>query len=557
MQFKQTLVRLTFLLFPCVVFSQTTYIPIGSKDNIFIERMEIKAQTDSVLNFSKTRPYSRKEFITHIGRLDSALYTSRSDQYNMHSLMADNLEWAMGNRNEYLSKRPWGKHFYQTPATLFEVHEPDFFLAVNPIIQLGTGKENNINEQLFLNIRGVELRGRIANKIGFYTFFTENQERDPAYVRQWENRFKAVPGEGYYKNFKGTGYDYIDARGYFTFNIAKYINAVFGYDKNFIGNGYRSLFLSDFSNNALFLKLNTRIWKINYQNLFMELTAAEPRSSDRLLGKKYAALQHLDVGVTKWLNIGLFEGVVFGRKDHFDFTYLNPIIFYRSIEQQNGSPDNAMVGFDAKANIAHKFQFYGQLLFDEFVLSELKSGKGWWGNKYGIQIGAKYIDAFSISNLDLQIELNRVRPFTYTHEDSVAEYSHYNQPLAHPLGANFQEMIGIARYQPAPKWRIEAKAIYYYQGRDTGSSNFGSNIFLPDKPPFRSKDYGFYIGTGVKAKTLYSSLLLSYEWRQNLFIEANAVYRKQNSIYNQLNMPGEWILSAGIRWNMQRRQFDF
>ena len=53
---------------------------------------------------------------------------------------------------------------------------------------------------------------------------------------------------------------------------AKYLDFQFGYDKNFIGNGYRSLFLSDFGNSYLFLKINTRIWKFNYLNLFMELT---------------------------------------------------------------------------------------------------------------------------------------------------------------------------------------------------------------------------------------------------------------------------------------------
>ena len=166
---------------------------------------------------------------------------------------------------------------------------------------------------------------------------------------------------------------------------------------------------------------------------------------------------------------------------------------------------------------------------------EIKANRGWWANKYGIQLGAKYIDAFNISNLDLQVEMNRVRPFTYSHDDSISNYTHYNQPLAHPLGANFQEVIGIARYQPAPKWLVEAKAIYYYQGKDTGSTSYGSNIFLPDELPYRTMDYGFYVGSGVKTKVFYSSLLLSYELRQNLFIEANGIYRKQILKFIEIN----------------------
>jgi hypothetical protein len=554
MQFKQTLLRASILLAPIVAKSQTTYLPQDAKENIIIERLEIKNGTDSVLNFSKTKPYSRKQFISRIGRMDSSMALSKVDQYNLYSAMVSNLEWATGERTDYLSKKPIAKHFYETPANFYEVNTQDFFLAVNPVFQYVVAKEKNNDEHLFLNTRGITLRGRIANKVGFAAYVTDNQERVPTYVKHFITDRKAVPGEGYYKAFKGTGYDYFDARGHFSFNAAKYIDITFGYDKNFIGNGYRSLFLSDFSSSALFLKLNTRIWKLNYQNLFMELNATEPRGGDRLLGKKYAVMHHLDFAATKWLNIGLFEGIIFGRKDRFEFTYLNPVIFFRSIERQNGSVDNAVFGLDAKANIARRFQLYGQLMLDEFKLSEIRNDRGWWGNKWALQAGAKYIDVFGIKNLDLQIESNRVRPFTYSHDDSVANYTHYNQPLAHPLGANFQEWISIVRYQPAPKWLLQAKGIYYVQGRDTSNTTSnGSNIFLPNNPPYRKNNYGYDLGSGQRTKVGLASFLFSYELRQNLFLEGNALYRKESSIESK----NTWILSAGIRWNMHRREFDF
>ncbi len=546
------------LFFPFTTFSQTTYLPLGSEESILIERLEIKAQKDSVLNFSKTKPYSRETITQKLtdGSLDDIIHQSKVDEYNYRRYLVNNLEWVKGDLSTYKSKHPWGKTFYQTPGSFYEVHSKDFDLAVNPVLQFQFSKENNNNETLFQNTRGVDVRGRIANKIGFYSYITDNQERDPLYVQQWVSKYKAVPGEGYYKSFKKTGYDYFDARGYFTFGVTKYIDVQFGYDKNFIGNGYRSLFLSDFSNNTLFLKLNTRIWKINYQNLFMELNATEPRGADRLLKKKYAVMHHLDVDLTKSLNIGLFEGIIFGRPDHFEFGYLNPIIFYRSIEQQNGSFDNSLVGLDAKWNVKHAVQLYGQLLLDEFVLSEIKRNRGSWVNKWGIQAGIKYIDAFKIKNLDLQLESNRVRPFTYSHVDSVSNYTHYNQPLAHPLGANFQEFIGIARYQPAPKWLLEGKLFYWKQGIDSSNTvSYGSNIFLPYT--FRSRDYGFHIGEDVyQAKTFIASFLLSYELRQNLFIDLSAFYRKYDVAATSTSNKTT-VISIGIRLNAARRQFEF
>ena len=562
MQFKQTLVRLLSIFLSITGAAQTTYLPQGDKAAILAERWEIKAGTDSAFNFSKTKPFSRKHLVNAVNgyvNRNGVGTLSKVDAYNLSSLYMNNLEYLTAEEQvKYRSKKPIFKNFYTSPANLFEVHVKDFDLVVNPVFQYTFSKESDNDQDLFLNTRGVNVRGRIANKIGFAAYITDNQERDPLYVQQFITHRTAVPGAGFYKPFKAAGgVDYFDARGYFTFNVTKYIDVQFGYDKNFIGNGQRSLFLSDFSNNTLFLKLNTRIWKLNYQNLFMELHSSEIPGGDQLLPKKYAAMHHLDMAITKWLNIGLFEGVIFGREDHFEFGYLNPIIFYRSIEQQNGSFDNAIVGLDFKANIAKRVQAYGQFSLDEFVLSEVTSNSGWWGNKWGIQLGAKYIDAFNIKNLDLQLEHNRVRPFTYSHGDSVANYTHYNQPLSHPLMANFQELIGVARYQPAPKWLAMGKIIWHQQGRDSSAVNYGSNIFLPNTPPYRTSDYGFNIGSGWKTNVLYASFLLSYELKQNMFLELNAIVRRQETVTAPITSSNSSIISFSFRWNMHRRDFEF
>ena len=569
MQFKQSYPHplkgclctlLLLIFFSSQIFAQSTYLNQGAKENILIERLEILGQKDSILNFSKARPLNRLQIVRGASSFKQnypAVTFSKTDEHNLRSLYLNNIEYLPdGQRDSIKSRKPIGR-FYRTPANLYEVHVKDFDLVINPIIQVQYMKESDNDESLFLNSRGVGIRGRIANKIGFAASIIDNQERDPLYVQRWEDKYQSVPGAGYYKNFKGTGFDFFDARGYFTFNVTKYIDVAFGYDRNFIGNGYRSLFLSDFSNNTLFLKLNTRIWKFNYQNLFMELHQTEPRGPDRLLRKKYAVFHHLDVNVTKKLNIGLFEGVMFGRSNRFEFGYLNPVIFYRSIEQQNGSFDNSVAGIDFKLNMLKQVQLYGQFLLDEFNLSEIRKNDGWWANKWGLQLGAKYINAFGIKNLDLQLEHNRVRPFTYSHRDSIANYTHYNQPLAHPLGANFSEMIGILRYQPAPRWTVLAKAMYSKQGQDTGSRSFGSNIFLPNIPPYRQGDRGYEIVSGIESKTTFVSLLLSYELKENLFIEASLTNRKYDVPAVSAMSASSTIVSFGIRWNMYRRSFEF
>lgn len=573
MQIIKSFVKLFVFICPAFAAAQSTYLLQGSKDAHFVERMEIKQKTNTDLNFSTLRPFNRKAIVRQTEFLDSArlgytdsltgvdkykewtdLDLTPIDEYNLRSFLMNNSEWATGKTDDFYSKKPLLKAFYKTKANFLEAKSNNFFIAVNPVIQFHQAKETGFDQSIFLNSRGVTARGLIGNKIGFSTFLTDNQERGPQFFQQQVNTYKAVPGVGFYKPFKKTGVDYFDARGYITFNAAKFVDIQFGYDKNFIGNGYRSLYLSDWGNSYLFLKLNTRVWKFNYQNLFMELMPQFKKSGDTLLDRKYAAIHHLSMNVTKWLNIGVFEGVVFGRKNHFDFQYLNPIIFYRHIEGTVGSPDNAIAGLDFKANVAHRVQFYGQVLFDEFILSEIKNNPTSWVNKWGIQLGLKYIDAFGVRNLDIQLETNRVRPYTYSHKDTVANYTHYNQPLAHPLGANFQEMLAIVRYQPAPKWFILAKGIYYYQGLDSAGRNFGANPLK--QYTTRPRENGFKIGSGSKATCLNALLQVSYEWKENLFFDLSFQYRK----YTIDKIPGEnntKLITAGIRLNMFKREYDF
>lgn len=546
-------------MFPAALWAQSSQLPQGNPQEELLERMEIKLQRQPDLNLLGSRGIDRQSAVAAALYADSlqqsgGIVLSAVDKFNIQQLLMNNSEWYQGDRSGFAGKRPIWNTFYRTRANLLEVNQKDFFLALNPVLQQQQSSEADNNERVFLNSKGLRFRGLIAGKLGFDAYLTDNQERGPVFVQDWIADHRAVPGAGFNKSFKRTARDYFDGRGSVYFTAAKYLHFQFGYDKNFIGNGYRSLFLSDFSNSYLFLKINTRIWKLNYENLFMELTPTYVRgSSDNLLDKKYAAMHHLSLNVAPWLNLGVFEAVIFGRKNHFDFTYLNPIIFLRIAEQQNGSSDNAVVGFDYKANIAKRLQLYGQFMLDEFVLKEMRAGNGWWGNKFGVQVGGKYVDFLGIKNLDAQAELNLARPFTYTHYDSVSNYSHYNQPLAHPLGANFIEAIGILRYQPAPKWTTSARLILWKQGVDTLNSNVGSDIFMLNTT--RMGDYGYSLPSGPLSKGINAQWLVSYQALPNLFLDCSVLLRRLNA--NVIPDQKTSMFTIGIRMNTFRREYDY
>jgi hypothetical protein len=534
--------------------AQSTYFQQGTNDNILMDRMEIKLGTNPDLNINTMKPFNRKRMADVVMQFDSlhkngSMPLSVVDEYNIQNFYRNNIEYAPADA-DVTSKKPIWKEFYKSKANLLEIKNNDFFFVLNPVIYYNQSKQGDNSQNLFTNTRGIIARGNIGNKISFYTFLTDNQERSPVFIQNYTAAWKAVPGVGFYKNFGpsgGGGVDYWDARGGITFNASKYIDLQFAFDKNFIGNGYRSLLLSDFSNSMLFLKINTRIWKLQYTNLFMELYPQFGRRSEVLLDRKFAAMHTLSFNATKWLSIGLFEGIVYGRRNAIDLSYLNPIIFLRAIEANNGSPDNALVGMNVKANIKKTLQVYGQLMFDEFVLSDLKNNTGNWRNKNGWQLGVKYIDAFGIKNLDLQIEANRMRPFAYTHFDSVSNYTHYNQPLAHPLGANFQEFILLARYQPIPRLLLNARLVSYRQGSE------GSNIFEDYRN--RTRDEGYFVGGSVATDVVNLNMNASYELYPNIYIDGGAMLRSTK--VGGVTQPSDNVFSVGLRMNVMSRQFDF
>ena len=355
------------------------------------------------------------------------------------------------------------------------------------------------------------------------------------------------------------GVDYLVAQGYVGVDLMKdHIGIQFGHGQNFIGDGHRSLFLSDYSTNYFYLKLNTRVWKIHYQSIFAQLIqnyGQAQRAFDFALPKKYMAAHHLSINILKNLNIGLFEGVIFSRGGAFDLQYLNPIIFYRAVEQAVGSPDNVVIGLNWKWNFLKRFSFYGQFLLDELSVGDLlRLGGDWWGNKFALQAGLKYIDVFGLDHLDLQVEFNMSRPYTYSFRDSTANYTHYNQPLAHPLGANFFEWIGILNYQPFPRMNIRAQVNFAIYGQDTLGSNWGTNPSIGYNS--RMQELNNQIAQGVKTNLLILQLHWSYQLRHNMYADLQFMYRREDAVLDAFD-NNTIMLGLGFRWNISEKMQDW
>ena len=473
---------------------------------------------------------------------------------------------SLGDPRYFQTAQPVLGVFYRTPANYYEVNSDYFYIRANPILNFQVSKGSGAgNGLLVYNQRGIEIRGGVDDRIYFYSNITDTQASFPDYVNQYVNKFGALPGNGLVKNYDSklfgikNGYDYLNGQAYIGFNITQHVGLQFGHGRNFIGNGYRSLLLSDFSHNYLYLKLNWQLGPIRYQNIFAELEASSKREvpGDKILPKKYIAAHYLGFPLFGKLQAGFYEVTVFNRKadEQYELNYLNPVILYRTVEHFIGSPDNVLVGFDVKANLLRRFQVYGQLVLDEFKFEEYFKAPGWWAKKYGVQAGVKYVDAFGVSHLDLQAEANTVRPYTFSHYDTLGpSYSHYNQALAHPLGANFKEVLFLVRYQPFEKWTLDGRLIRSKYGEDPAGQNWGGNVLLPNNT--RVQDYNNETGQGIGTNTTLLGIDLGFEVWHNVYFELNYFYRKKDSAIPALSSTDSYF-GGGVRINVGKMRMDF
>jgi len=391
-----------------------------------------------------------------------------------------------------------------------------FGLELDPIYHSVAryGTKSGFTTELYTGVRGDVLLGK--NFVGHFSL-RGGAFRPVAHVNEFMNKWNVNPGVG---SFNRNGYfrSFFDPSGYLSYSPSKHFNVQAGYDKLFIGNGYRSLFLSDNAEQAMFLKLDTRFWRIRYVNIFANFKDIRQGAIPNKLG----TFHYLSLNIAKRFNVGFFESIVWQGADStgargFEPNYINPIIFYRPIEFSLNSPDNAYMGFEFRYRIGKNNHLYGQLVLDEFLMGEVFKKltakgdttipTGFWGNKQGFQVGIKGYNLFWIKGLYYQTEFNWVRPFTYTHVTIEQNYGHYNQSLAHPMGANFMESVSVLRYH-RKNWLLEAKFIWANYGLDTGSVSYGQDIYRSYLD--RVGEYGHEMVQGLNTKLYLTQIRAEY-----------------------------------------------
>lgn len=472
------------------------------------------------------------------------------------------------NKSSWGGRKLWNEN-------LVEIRGENYWFTLNPILDLQIGKDTESKlSKTFVNTRGIQFQGELGNSISFSTSIYETQAQFADYYNQYARSLKPsggnpaiVPGIGIAKQFKKESFDIPMAEGYLKYKASNFINLQLGYGRNFIGDGYRSLLQSDATSPYPYLKMNTKFWKIKYTNTYMWLKDVRPEETvDGTYATKYMASHYLSYNVSKKLNIGLFENVVWANTNNrgFDVNFVNPIIFYRAVEFSSSSKSgNAVLGASAKYKWNNQVNLYGQFILDEFAIGDVKEANKSWRNKYGYQIGAKYYDAFKIKNLQLQVEYNRIRPYVYSHSNPLTNYAHNNQSMGHAWGANFSELLLIARYN---KERYFGEVVFTLGKRGfdfntpTNSFNYGGAIYesYNDNRPF---DKNVIVGQGNTTDVLIANAKVGYlvNPASNLKVFGTVLYRNFDPMSESattFKSNTTWF-SVGIRSDLFNWYLDY
>jgi hypothetical protein len=442
----------------------------------------------------------------------------------------------------------WARKLKQ--ESLLLVDSANFKLALDPLFYFEAGQDSKHSDSLYYtNTRGVLIRGSIGNDFAFESTFLENQAVMVDYLSSFVRAWEVVPGQGRVKKFKNNGYDFANASGVITYSPFKHLNFMTGSGKLFVGNGYRSLLLSDNAFNYPYFKVNFHSKKFSYTAAWASMQVIKNgrftfnKLSEPIFTKKAFTFQYFSYRPIKRVEIGFYQAVMWKAQQpgntSFDFNILNPVIFAHTAQYNFDNNNNVMLGANLNVKITSSINLYGQVMLDDIS-----------NNKIGIQGGLKYFDVAGIKNLYVQGEFNQVSAYSYSLPIAYQSFSHYNQALAHPMGANFTEIVGILNYR-FKDFFASAKINLIDYGKDQFGYYAGNTIirdYLPSDVQANTMQ--------IKATTQIIDLKLGYlvNRASNLNIALGAMLRNHSSNINPLQTNYMYV---SIGTTITNKYYDF
>ncbi|MBN2668903.1 MAG: hypothetical protein JXR60_06725 [Bacteroidales bacterium] len=491
-------------------YAQSELLPLNNNKSIPIERAFFSQNENSFLSIKPIIKSDLSDFF----RVDSVWYKLPRDQKLISKF-----------------KHPvWWKKL-RTDDLIHYAH-PNLSININPIINFSIGKSGD-TQSLMVNTRGFDLYGSLGKHIYFVSGFYENQAFFPTYYSQFVKDNRVVPGQGRMRIYKDRGFDYSQSYGFVFYKPVKAFGLQIGHGKTYIGDGYRSVIMSDESFNMPYFKLVTTLSKFRITHQFnLYQNARNEDGNTEIHNRRYGSTISLSYIMSRFAEFSLIESIVWKGKqeNHYmpSLVAYSPLPFTNTIAYGMDYPTaNALIGVNLRFKISKGVVAYGQWLAD---------GE----KKQAYQVGLKL---YNIGKLPLfaRIELNHVDEAVYTSSD-YQSYVNYNQFIAHPLGNDFDEIIGELNTELKDftlQYRIQLASSSSYEILAINYSNFDYSTEKLSEPA-QIQNHEFSI-----------SFLVNPAYNLRIY----GTYRHRNVEFQNINIK-ESFYFLGIKSSMVN-QYDF
>ncbi|MFA5012852.1 MAG: capsule assembly Wzi family protein [Ignavibacteria bacterium] len=523
--------------------TQVELVPVSNPVYLFLKKMQVKGVIPDYN--SSNIPISREEVANNlkiINRQSKDIDKIDKDMLNDYDIeFGYDLNRGMENTSDLFeknfnikrlfdnNKQKYIYSYADSLATMFIDGTGNFSYRQSSGDSLG-------NNKIILGEIGGRIRGTLFNSLGYYLrisngaklFGDQNAinfaaETDP--ILRGNTKF-------YYENKNFDTYE-----GYLRYRTQNNLFAItIGKEALNMGFGYiDKLYLSNNTVPFPFGKVDLKYKAFSYTFVYGSLKGD---SLGRDLNWKSIALHRLNIRPSKFINLGLYESVVF-TSTPFSWEYLNPFGFLISADMNVGAEksfeNNTFLGLDFELTFIKDLAFQGTIMIDDLDFETIgNNDKTYNTNRFGWQFGGLWVNAFTLPNLSFAVEYTRLDPFMYAHKSNKNSYTNWSMSLGHRLQPNSDEIAIKLGYDITN--RIKLSFVYQYQ-RSGGGFLFDStgNIKQNYGGDINRGDY-WYIEKnrflqGDRTNRNIFTLSCIIEPIKQYFLEAKFYYRNSSLIY--------------------------
>ncbi len=530
---------LLFFFVPLLIcFSQVGYVPIDHKVYSYLDRMETLGLIENYNSFEnpKTRIEvshfleNLKQNRTELNSIDNKVLEDLlyEFEFELTGKMDNYTSVITNNSTNFFEKEKYLYSYSDSSKANFFVNligESSFLVQKND-------NNSDTKNSVIYQFGGI-FRGTIANNYGFSIKATNGSYKG--------DRALALSQKGLRYNYKvNMNQNYAGANTYFDetegYIAAEFTNAKIkiGRDRLLLGYGIDKCILGDNPPLLDYFMFNIKYSIFSFSYIHSKLLSYPKLIGDSLAGEinqlneKFMVYHRFELNLSKHAKIGFGEIIIYGNRG-FDFSYLNPFNFYKSVEHINQDRDNSMLFFDFSNNSFKGIKPYFTLLIDDIDFGKI--GSSWYGNQVLLDAGVTFVPFYKEFSSLVTVQYTHIEPYFYTHRIQYNNFSSLGYSLSSFTQPNSENFTIKCDYFPFNRTSVSFRYTYGKHGENEYDSegnlvkNYGGNIKYGHRVN-DSEKIKFLDGVMEKRELFAASV--NYEFIRNYFIDFSVNYVKLN-----------------------------